>query len=286
MRWCSSARTMRSARLWNMVGFQTKLKHAEQVRLFRTIPGLEKAEFARLGGLHRNTFINSPAAARRDACACARRRTSASPARSPAARAMWNRRRSACSPAASPLRSWRETLSSRPRPTTALGALLGHITGGADAASYQPMNVNFGLFPPLEDRPHEEGRTARSSIPTGPARRWRPGWLLSTRACGRGRGWACHDPTGRVGRPLLHPLPRAEGITSAGARLGSHFALPSASHRPMGRTGWSALRGPGDVQRVAAAALAPPPEARRSVQSHGPRGVGAGVARSWRIRRG
>ena len=51
---------MRSARLWNMVGFQTKLKHAEQVRLFRTIPGLEKAEFARLGGLHRNTFINSP----------------------------------------------------------------------------------------------------------------------------------------------------------------------------------------------------------------------------------
>ena len=51
---------MRSARLWNMVGFQTKLKHAEQVRLFRTIPGLEQAEFARLGGLHRNTFINSP----------------------------------------------------------------------------------------------------------------------------------------------------------------------------------------------------------------------------------
>ena len=51
---------MRSARLWNMVGFQTKLKHAEQVRLFRTIPGLEQAEFARLGGLHRNTFLNAP----------------------------------------------------------------------------------------------------------------------------------------------------------------------------------------------------------------------------------
>ena len=51
---------MRSARLWNMVGFQTKLKHGEQVRLFRTIPGLENAEFARLGGMHRNSFINSP----------------------------------------------------------------------------------------------------------------------------------------------------------------------------------------------------------------------------------
>ena len=60
MPWCSCARTMRWARLWNMVGFQTKLKHGEQVRIFRTIPGLEKAEFARLGGLHRNTFINSP----------------------------------------------------------------------------------------------------------------------------------------------------------------------------------------------------------------------------------
>ncbi len=60
MPWCSCARTTSWAHLWNMVGFQTKLKHAEQVRIFRTIPGLENAQFARLGGLHRNTFINSP----------------------------------------------------------------------------------------------------------------------------------------------------------------------------------------------------------------------------------
>ena len=101
--------------LWNMVGFQTKLKHAEQVRLFRTIPGLENAEFARLGGLHRNTFINSPQLLDGDAAAARRRRTSASPARSPAARAMSNRPRSACSPAASPRRSWRARRWPRPR---------------------------------------------------------------------------------------------------------------------------------------------------------------------------
>ena len=60
MRWFSCARTTRLGTLYNMVGFQTKLKHAEQVRVFRLIPGLERAEFARLGGLHRNTFVNSP----------------------------------------------------------------------------------------------------------------------------------------------------------------------------------------------------------------------------------
>ncbi|WP_414902935.1 methylenetetrahydrofolate--tRNA-(uracil(54)-C(5))-methyltransferase (FADH(2)-oxidizing) TrmFO [Sphingomonas flavalba] len=143
--------------LWNIVGFQTKLKHAEQVRLFRTIPGLENAEFARLGGLHRNTFINAPALldpwlrleshphirfagqitgcegyvesaaigllAGRFACAEAEGRDAALPPRE-----------------------------------TALGALLGHITGGADAATYQPMNVNFGLFPPLDERARKADR--------------------------------------------------------------------------------------------------------------------------------
>ena len=87
--------------LYNMVGFQTKLKHAEQVRVFRTIPGLENAEFARLGGLHRNTYINSPVLLDRTlqlkaGPACA------SPARSPAARAMSKARPSGCWPAASP----------------------------------------------------------------------------------------------------------------------------------------------------------------------------------------
>ena len=77
--------------LYNMVGFQTKLKHGEQTRIFRTIPGLQNAEFARLGGLHRNTFLNSPKTARRRRCASGRCRACASPARSPAAKAMSSR---------------------------------------------------------------------------------------------------------------------------------------------------------------------------------------------------
>ena len=135
--------------LWNMVGFQTKLKHAEQVRLFRTIPGLEQAEFARLGGLHRNTFINSPQLL--DSTLRLRKAPHIRFAgqitgcegyvESAAVGLMAGRF------AAAELKG--ETLASPP-PTTALGALLGHITGGADAASYQPMNVNFGLMPPLE----------------------------------------------------------------------------------------------------------------------------------------
>jgi methylenetetrahydrofolate--tRNA-(uracil-5-)-methyltransferase len=135
--------------LWNMVGFQTKLKHAEQVRLFRTIPGLEKAEFARLGGLHRNTFINSPQLL--DGTLRLRK----------APHIRFAGQITGCEgyveSAAVGLLAGRfaaaetkdETLAPPP-PTTALGALLGHITGGADAATYQPMNVNFGLFPPLE----------------------------------------------------------------------------------------------------------------------------------------
>ena len=135
--------------LWNMVGFQTKLKHAEQVRLFRTIPGLENAEFARLGGLHRNTFLNSPILLDRQL-----RLKSAGHIRfagqitgcegyveSSAVGLM------AGLMAAEELagRDW----ASPPR-TSAMGALLAHITGDAEADSYQPMNVNFGLFPPLE----------------------------------------------------------------------------------------------------------------------------------------
>jgi methylenetetrahydrofolate--tRNA-(uracil-5-)-methyltransferase len=135
--------------LFNMVGFQTKLKYAEQVRLFRTIPGLEQAEFARLGGLHRNTFINSPKLL--DGALRLRR----------APHIRFAGQITGCEgyveSAAIGLLAGRfaaaelsgETLPPPP-PETALGALLGHITGGADAASYQPMNVNFGLFPPLD----------------------------------------------------------------------------------------------------------------------------------------
>ncbi len=134
--------------LWNIVGFQTKLKHAEQVRVFRMIPGLQNAEFARLGGLHRNTFIKSPVLLDPTL-----RLKSAPHIRfagqitgcegyleSAAVGMLAGRFASAdLSGAAMPL----------PPPTTAFGALLAHITGGADASSYQPMNVNFGLFPPL-----------------------------------------------------------------------------------------------------------------------------------------
>jgi methylenetetrahydrofolate--tRNA-(uracil-5-)-methyltransferase len=134
--------------LWNMVGFQTKLKHAEQVRLFRTIPGLEQAEFARLGGLHRNTFLNSP----RLLDATLRLRS--------APHVRFAGQITGCEgyveSAAIGLLAGRFAAAelagrrlSPPPLTTALGALLGHITGGADATSYQPMNVNFGLFPPI-----------------------------------------------------------------------------------------------------------------------------------------
>jgi methylenetetrahydrofolate--tRNA-(uracil-5-)-methyltransferase len=137
--------------LWNMVGFQTKLKHGEQVRIFRTIPGLEKAEFARLGGLHRNTFINSPRLLDRELrlknkphIRFAGQVTGVEGYVESAAIGLLAGRFAAAEAAgrAAPL----------PPPTTAFGALLAHITGGADEKTFQPMNVNFGLFPPLEKK--------------------------------------------------------------------------------------------------------------------------------------
>jgi methylenetetrahydrofolate--tRNA-(uracil-5-)-methyltransferase len=137
--------------LWNMVGFQTKLKYGEQTRIFRTIPGLENAEFARLGGLHRNTFINSPLLLDEQL------RLKAKPhvrfagqitgvegyVESAAVGLLAGRFAGA---------EMRGIPHLPPPPTTALGALLAHITGGADAKNFQPMNVNFGLFPPLDKR--------------------------------------------------------------------------------------------------------------------------------------
>ncbi|WP_374280585.1 methylenetetrahydrofolate--tRNA-(uracil(54)-C(5))-methyltransferase (FADH(2)-oxidizing) TrmFO [Novosphingobium sp.] len=151
--------------LWNMVGFQTKLKHAEQVRLFRTIPGLENAEFARLGGLHRNTFLNSPELLDRQL------RLKSAP------HIRFAGQITGCegyveSGAVGLLaglmtaaqlggRDW-----TPPPRTTALGALLSHITGDAEADSYQPMNVNFGLFPPVDPsvkkKQRKEAYTARA----------------------------------------------------------------------------------------------------------------------------
>ncbi|MDE8653861.1 methylenetetrahydrofolate--tRNA-(uracil(54)-C(5))-methyltransferase (FADH(2)-oxidizing) TrmFO [Novosphingobium album (ex Liu et al. 2023)] len=155
--------------LWNMVGFQTKLKHAEQVRLFRTIPGLEQAEFARLGGLHRNTFLNSPELLDRQL-----RLKSAPHVRfagqitgcegyvESAAVGLMAGMMTARDIAG---REWRA-----PPRTTALGALLAHITGDAEADSYQPMNVNFGLFPPLPEvkkKQRKEAYTARAKQDLG-----------------------------------------------------------------------------------------------------------------------
>jgi methylenetetrahydrofolate--tRNA-(uracil-5-)-methyltransferase len=148
--------------LWNIVGFQTKLKHAEQVRLFRTIPGLEKAEFARLGGLHRNTFIQSPklldeTLRLRSAphIRFAGQITGCEGYVESAAIGLLAGRF-----AAAELRG--ETMTPPPL-TTALGALLGHITGGAEAETYQPMNINFGLFPPLDERAKKADRKALMS---------------------------------------------------------------------------------------------------------------------------
>jgi methylenetetrahydrofolate--tRNA-(uracil-5-)-methyltransferase len=167
--------------LFNIVGFQTKLKYAEQVRIFRMIPGLERAEFARLGGIHRNTFLNSP-------------------------RLLDDRLRLRAQPrlrfagqmtgvegyvesAAIGLLAGRFAAAERrgfelpaPPPTTALGALLGHICGGADADTFQPMNANFGLFPPVEAGPKgRRGRQERKEALTARALADLDAWLAQVR---------------------------------------------------------------------------------------------------------
>jgi methylenetetrahydrofolate--tRNA-(uracil-5-)-methyltransferase len=145
--------------LWNMVGFQTKLKHGEQVRIFRMIPGLENAEFARLGGIHRNSFINSPRLLDRHL------RLKSKP------NIRFAGQITGCEGyvesaaigllgslfAAAELRG--EEIAPPPL-ETACGALLGHITGGADVETFQPMNVNFGLMPPPPGRARKADRKA------------------------------------------------------------------------------------------------------------------------------
>ena len=170
--------------LYNIVGFQTKLKHAEQVRIFRTIPGLERADFARLGGLHRNTYLNSPQLLDQSL------RLRALP------RLRFAGQITGCEgyveSAAIGLLAGRFATAERlgtpttiPPATTAFGALLGHITGGhietidAGPRSFQPMNINFGLFPPLEQVPtkDENGQRLR-----GPAKTVAKKRALSARA--------------------------------------------------------------------------------------------------------
>ncbi len=136
------------ATLWNIVGFQTKLKHADQLRIFRTIPGLQNAEFARLGGIHRNSFIRSPELLDTELrlkalphIRFAGQITGCEGYVESAAIGLLAARFAAAEIANTPLTA--------PPLETALGALLGHITGGAKVETYQPMNVNFGLMPPL-----------------------------------------------------------------------------------------------------------------------------------------
>ena len=159
--------------LWNMVGFQTKLKHGEQVRIFRTIPGLESAEFARLGGIHRNSFINSPKLLDSEL------RFKSKP------NIRFGGQITGCEGyvesaavgllaarfAASELKG--EQLPPPPL-ETALGAILGHITGGANAETFQPMNVNFGLMPPIEG---SWKKADRKKAYTDRARAALGGWL-------------------------------------------------------------------------------------------------------------
>ena len=136
--------------LWNMVGFQTKLKHGEQTRIFRTIPALENARFARLGGIHRNTFLNAPRLLDEELRLRARLALRF-------AGQITGVEGYVESAAIGLLAGWFAAAQSRgdrmppPPPTTALGALLSHITKGADATTFQPMNINFGLFPPIDE---------------------------------------------------------------------------------------------------------------------------------------
>ncbi len=137
------------ATLFNIVGFQTKLKHGAQTEAFRLIPGLHNAQFARLGGIHRNTFINSPRLLNRDLSMKAMPRlrfagqvTGVEGYVESAAMGLLAGRFAAAERRGRPLDA--------PPPETAKGALIGPITGGGDAKTIQPMNVNFGLFPDLE----------------------------------------------------------------------------------------------------------------------------------------
>lgn len=177
--------------LYNIVGFQTKLRHAEQVRVFRTIPGLARAEFARLGGLHRNTFINSPRLLNDQLQLRARPRfrfagqiTGVEGYVESAAMGLLAGMFAAAEAVdATPM---------RPPATTALGALLGHVTGGAVSETFQPMNCNFGLFPPLAEDGDKDAK-GRPKI-RGTDRRK----LLSARARRDLETWLAGDPVAAV----------------------------------------------------------------------------------------
>jgi methylenetetrahydrofolate--tRNA-(uracil-5-)-methyltransferase len=162
--------------LYNIVGFQTKMKYGAQTEVFKRIPGLENASFARLGGIHRNTFINSPRLLdqqmrlrSRPNIRFAGQITGVEGYVESAAMGLLAGRLAAAE-------IMRRPLAPVP-PTTATGALLAHITGGADAKTFQPMNVNFGLFPPVEAKGGRRGRRDRYKAYTDRAKDDWLAWL-------------------------------------------------------------------------------------------------------------
>jgi methylenetetrahydrofolate--tRNA-(uracil-5-)-methyltransferase len=162
--------------LYNIVGFQTKMKYGAQTEVFKRIPGLENASFARLGGIHRNTFINSPRLLdhqmrlrSRPNIRFAGQITGVEGYVESAAMGLLAGRLAAAEITGRPL--------APVPPTTATGALLAHITGGADAKTFQPMNVNFGLFPPVDAKGGRRGRRDRYKAYTDRAKDDWLAWL-------------------------------------------------------------------------------------------------------------
>jgi len=163
--------------LYNIVGFQTKMKYGAQTEVFRMIPGLENASFARLGGIHRNTFINSPTLLdsnmrlkSRPNIRFAGQITGVEGYVESSAMGLLAGRMAAAELAGHPL--------TPPPGTTAMGALITHITGGAEAKTFQPMNVNFGLFPPVDGlKGGRRGRKDRYKAYTDRAKADWQAWL-------------------------------------------------------------------------------------------------------------
>ncbi|WP_045390718.1 methylenetetrahydrofolate--tRNA-(uracil(54)-C(5))-methyltransferase (FADH(2)-oxidizing) TrmFO [Falsirhodobacter sp. alg1] len=162
--------------LYNIVGFQTKMKHGAQTEVFRMIPGLENASFARLGGIHRNTFLNSPTflddrmrLRARPNLRFAGQVTGVEGYVESAAMGLLAGRMAAAEILGRDLPP--------PSPDTATGALITHITGGAEAKTFQPMNVNFGLFPPIDAKGGRRGRKDRYKAYTDRAKDSFRAWL-------------------------------------------------------------------------------------------------------------
>jgi methylenetetrahydrofolate--tRNA-(uracil-5-)-methyltransferase len=164
--------------LYNIVGFQTKMKYGAQADVLRMIPGLQEARFARLGGIHRNTFLNSPRLLDR----ALRLRPRANVRFAGQITGVEGYVESAAMGLLAGRLAAAELLGRRlpdVPPTTAIGALLAHITGGAESATFQPMNVNFGLFPPVDARGGRRGRRERYLAYTARAKSDWSAWLAA-----------------------------------------------------------------------------------------------------------